>query len=87
MVSASLYAKKPIIFLITILIAIGFCLFFNLNNPLFWDDDDWIIRNNFVHTISWDNIKFWLTHNTLAGVGMESNYYRPFLFLLLLLTI
>ncbi|MEK7217708.1 MAG: hypothetical protein AAB640_01565 [Patescibacteria group bacterium] len=81
MVSASLYAKKPIIFLITILIAIGFFVyFFNLNNPLFWDDDDWIIRNNFVHTISWDNIKFWLTHNTLAGVGMESNYYRPFLF-------
>ncbi len=81
MVSASLYAKKPIIFLITILIAIGFFVyFFNLNNPLFWDDDDWIIRNNFVHTISWDNIKFWLTHNTLAGVGMKSNYYRPFLF-------
>mgnify|MGYP001605559066 FL=1 len=53
----------------------------NLNNQLFWDDDDWIINNTYVHTISWDNIKFWLTHNTLAGVGLKSNYYRPFLFL------
>lgn len=60
---------------------IGFLVyFFNLNNPLFWDDNDWIINNNFVHTISWDNIKFWLMHNTLAGVGLKSNYYRPFLF-------
>ncbi len=64
-----------------ILVIVGFFVyFFNLNNELFWDDDDWIVRNNFVHTISWDNIKFWLTHNTLAGVGLKSNYYRPFLF-------
>src|SRR3989344_2126596 len=72
--------KKPII-LVFLLIVIGFFVyFFNLNNQLFWDDDDWIINNNFVHTVSWDNIKFWLTHNTLAGVGLKSNYYRPFLF-------
>ncbi|OGN05626.1 MAG: hypothetical protein A2831_00375 [Candidatus Yanofskybacteria bacterium RIFCSPHIGHO2_01_FULL_44_17] len=54
--------------------------FFNLHNPLFWDDDDWIINNAFVHDITWDNVKFWFTHNTLAGVGLKSNYYRPFLF-------
>lgn len=57
-----------------------FIYFFNLNNQLFWDDEDWIINNNFVHAISWTNIKFWLTHNVLAGVGFQSNYYRPFLF-------
>jgi len=75
-----IFLKKPII-LISLLIIIGFFVYsFNLNNDLFWDDDDWIINNNFVHTISWDNIKFWLTHNTLAGVGLKSNYYRPFLF-------
>ncbi len=67
----------PILILI---VAGGFFYSFNLHNGLFWDDDDWIINNNFVHTISWDNIKFWLTHNTLAGVGLKSNYYRPFLF-------
>ena len=64
-----------------ILIAIGFFVFsFNLGNELFWDDDDWILNNQFVHSLSLDNVKFWLTNNTLAGVGLRSNYYRPFLF-------
>ncbi|MEK7603850.1 MAG: tetratricopeptide repeat protein [Patescibacteria group bacterium] len=73
--------KNPTALFIITLIVVGFFVYsFNLNNQLFWDDDDWIINNNFVHTISWDNIKFWLTHNTLAGVGLQSNYYRPFLF-------
>lgn len=74
-------SKKEVWLPIAVLIVVGFFVYaFNLNNPLFWDDDDWIINNNFVHAISWDNIKFWLTHNTLAGVGLKSNYYRPFLF-------
>ncbi len=66
---------------VLILVAVGFSLYaFNLHNKLFWDDDDWIINNPAVHSLSWSNIKFWFTHNTLAGVGMKSNYYRPFLF-------
>lgn len=72
--------KEAWISVLTLVVVGGFVYSFNLNNQLFWDDEDWIIRNNFVHTISWDNIKFWLTHNTLAGVGLKSNYYRPFLF-------
>src|SRR3989338_8107805 len=76
-----LLLKKEVWLPIVVLIVIsGFIYSFNLNNELFWDDDDWIIRNDFVHTISWDNIKFWLTQNVLAGVGLKSNYYRPFLF-------
>ncbi|MBI2626717.1 MAG: glycosyltransferase family 39 protein, partial [Parcubacteria group bacterium] len=74
--------KKETWLPILILIVVGFFIYsFNLNNQLFWDDDDWIINNQFVHSISWDNIKFWFTQNTLAGVGLKSNYYRPFLFL------
>ena len=66
---------------IVILIAAGsFIYFFNLNNELFWDDEDWIKNNAYVHRLSPENIKFWLTHNTLAGIGLKSNYYRPFLF-------
>ena len=76
-----LLSKKGVWLSIAVLIvASGFIYSFNLNNRLFWDDEDWIINNNFVHTISWNNIKFWLTHNTLGGVGLKSNYYRPFLF-------
>src|SRR3989344_1896660 len=67
---------------ILVLAAAGFFIYaFNLDNPLFWDDDDWIINNVFVHDITWNNLKFWFSHNTLAGVGLDSNYYRPFLFL------
>ncbi len=67
--------------LIIFLVAAGFFVFaFNLHNGLFWDDDDWIINNPAVHSLSWSNIKFWFTHNTLAGIGLKSNYYRPFLF-------
>ena len=73
--------KKEVLVPILILITVGgFIYAFNLSNGLFWDDDEWIVNNIFVHDISWDNIKFWFGHNTLAGVGLKSNYYRPFLF-------
>lgn len=63
---------------ILILIAIGFFVYsFNLNNPLFWDDTDWIVNNPFVHSFSWNNIKNWFTQNILAGINQNSNYYRP----------
>ena len=66
--------------LIFVLIVIGFSVYaFNLNNPLFWDDTDWIVNNPFVHSFSWENVKNWFTQNILAGVGQSSNYYRPFL--------
>jgi len=67
--------------LVIALIVIGFSVYaFNLSNPLFWDDTDWIVNNPFVHSFSLENIKNWFTKNTLAGIGLKSNYYRPFLF-------
>ncbi len=73
--------KREVWLPIAVLIAAGsFIYFFNLNNQLFWDDEEWIINNVFVQDISWSNIKFWFSNNTLAGVGLKSNYYRPFLF-------
>jgi len=74
------HSRKNIL-LIAVIILLGVGVYsFNLNNPLFWDDDDWIINNVYVHSISWENIKFWFSNNVLAGVGLQSNYYRPFLF-------
>lgn len=68
------------VLLIIILFAVGFYIYaFNLNNPLFWDDTDWIINNKFVHSFSLENVKNWFTKNMLAGIGLQSNYYRPFL--------
>ena len=67
--------------LITVLVVIGCLVYaFNLHNTLFWDDTDWIVNNPFVHSFSLENIKNWFTKNTLAGIGLKSNYYRPFLF-------
>ena len=74
-------SKKEVWLPIAILVIVGsFIYAFNLNNKLFLDDDDWIINNNFVHTVSWNNIKFWFSNDVLAGIGLKSNYYRPFLF-------
>lgn len=49
----------------------------NINNPLFWDDDDWIIGNTYVHDFS--HVKEIFSENMLAGFGLNSNYYRPVL--------
>lgn len=78
---SKLNIKRETLILVALLIIVGgFIYSFNLNNRLFWDDEDWIINNPFVHSISWSNSKFWFGNNTLAGVGLKSNYYRPFLF-------
>src|SRR6266850_646074 len=64
------------------LFSIGALLYaFNLHNPLFWDDDDWIVHNPSVHTLTIESVKFIFTHDTLAGIGLRSNYYRPVMFL------
>ena len=65
---------------IVILIVIGFFVYaFNLNNQLFWDDDEWIRGNVFVHNFSY--LKEIFTQNVEAGFGLNSNYYRPILLL------
>lgn len=72
--------KNKTLFLIFILFVIGFFIYaFNLHNPLFWDDDDWIKNNTFVHSFSY--LKEIFTKDILAGFGLNSNYYRPLLLL------
>lgn len=74
--------KNKYLIPLAVLAAVGAFLYaFNLHNALFWDDADWIVNNPAVHTLSWQNVKFIFTHDTLAGIGLHSNYYRPFLFL------
>lgn len=63
---------------VIILIMLGFFIYaFNLNNSLFWDDDEWIKGNVFVHGFSY--LKEIFTQNVLSGFGLNSNYYRPLL--------
>src|SRR3989344_1560481 len=76
----SIFRKETWLLIMVLIIVGSFIYSFNLNNELFWDDDDWIINNVYVHSVSWENVKFWFSNNVLAGVGLQSNYYRPFLF-------
>ena len=79
--SQKINGNKLIIFF-AVLFLVGFVIYaFNLNNRLFWDDDDWIVNNPFVHSFSWYNLKKIFTTDILHGFGLNSNYYRPFLLL------
>lgn len=72
--------KNKNLLTIFFLILIGFTIYsFNLQNQLFWDDDEWIKGNVFVHNFSY--LKEIFTQNVLAGFGLTSNYYRPLLLL------
>lgn len=77
--------RREAVILLTIM-AIAFAVYApNLRNGLFWDDQDWVSNNSYVHAFSLDNIKFIFSHDVLAGIGLKSNYYRPFLFLTFML--
>ncbi len=75
------FIKKNLGYLIVLSGLGAFLYVFNLRNPLFWDDADWILNNASLHALTWANIKFIFSHDVLASIGQVSNYYRPFLFL------
>jgi tetratricopeptide (TPR) repeat protein len=74
------YLKRKIIenqnlIIIGLLIVLGFSLYANtFNNQMFWDDDDFILKNQYVHNFSFG--KFF-SENLIAGSGLVSNYWRP----------
>ncbi len=63
---------------ILILILAGVIVYVNcLPNEMFWDDDDFILKNQYIQ--DW---KFWphfFTDNLIAGAHLVSNYWRPLL--------
>ena len=62
-----------------ILILAGFTLYANtLPNAMFWDDNDFILRNAFVQNAE---VGKFFTENVIAGAGLISNYWRPVLLL------
>lgn len=65
--------------IVAVLVAVGFGLYApSVNNPLFWDDVDWIVDNPCVHA-PFENFSCLVGHDVLAGIERVSNYYRPFL--------
>ncbi len=63
--------RQPIV----LLLLIGSILYLpSLSGPFFWDDEQFIYKNQFVHQFDLTHI---FTQSTTAGAGVVSNYYRP----------
>lgn len=71
-------AKSNKFFIILLLVLVGFTLYVNsFQNQMFWDDDDFILNNKFVH--EWRYAPKYFSENLIAGAGLLSNYWRPML--------
>lgn len=63
-----------------IFLVLGFSIYANsFRNQFFWDDDDNIVKNIYIK--SWRFLPKYFTENLIAGAGLHSNYWRPFLLL------
>ncbi len=68
------------IFIAVILFIVGIAIYINsFQNEMFWDDYDGILNNRYTQTFAID--KFF-SENLVAGAGVESNYWRPFLLII-----
>ncbi|MEK7521851.1 MAG: hypothetical protein AAB599_03590 [Patescibacteria group bacterium] len=59
-----------------LLLVLGLVLYSNsFGNEMFWDDQDNISFNEYVH--NWKYFPQYFTENNVAGRGLISNYWRP----------
>ncbi len=79
MFSISFLKEKLIsrkIFSIILIAVLGITLYANtLDNELFWDDDQFIIENQYIK--NWDYFPNFFSENLIAGAGRSSDYWRP----------
>lgn len=58
----------------------GIILYTNtLGNEMFWDDEDFILRNEYLR--DWRFLPKFFSENVIAGANLLSNYWRPVLLL------
>lgn len=63
-------------FVIAVIIALGCLIYANtLHNEMFWDDDDFILKNRYIK--EWRYFPKFFTENLVAGSYLNSNYWRP----------
>ena len=62
--------------IILLFVVVGFSLYGNtLNNELFWDDDQFILQNQYIK--DWQHFPKFFSENLIAGAGQASDYWRP----------
>ena len=65
---------------VVLLVVVGLVVYANaLPNKMFWDDDDSITNNVFVH--DWHYIPQYFSRDLIAGSQLLDNYWRPMLLL------
>jgi len=70
------YKKYSNIIIALLLIIIGFAVYANsFQNQMFWDDNDFILNNQFIK--DWQYFPKYFSENVIAGAGFLSNYWRP----------
>ncbi|MBF0386972.1 MAG: tetratricopeptide repeat protein [Candidatus Omnitrophica bacterium] len=63
---------------VLILVLLGVLVYANcLPNEMFWDDDDFILKNIYIQ--DWKYWPHFFTDNVIAGNHLNSNYWRPLL--------
>ena len=63
---------------ILLLILLGIAIYsWSLPNEMFWDDDDFILKNRFIK--DWHYFPEYFSQNLVAGAYLNSNYWRPLL--------
>lgn len=61
-----------------LLITLGIAIYaFSLPNEMFWDDDDFILKNRYIK--EWRYLPEFFSQNLVAGAHLNSNYWRPLL--------
>lgn len=68
-------SNRGIILLILLLGIAIYC--WSLPNEMFWDDDDFILKNRFIK--DWHYFPDFFSNNLVAGAHLNSNYWRPLL--------
>ena len=64
--------------IILLFVVLGIITYANgLGNEMFWDDDDFILKNRFIK--DWQYLPLFFSQNLVAGSYLMSNYWRPFL--------
>ncbi len=65
-------------YLILVLMLVGFSAYLNtLPNKMFWDDNDFILNNQYVK--DWQYLPQMFKENIISGAGLGSDYWRPML--------
>ncbi len=76
-VSPAINRRYSIVAILILIVLGGLIYIFSLPNAMFWDDEDFILKNVFLR--DWHDFPRFFSENVIAGSHLLSNYWRPLL--------